>query len=129
MELKEEIGINAGRLWNTISRVNKASFTKLRSESDLGNNQVYEAIGWLAREDKISKEGRDYVLKSTNLTFEVGTNAGKIYDLIKENNNLSLKDLVERSDMRKKDILTAIGWLSKENKLEQDENGRFTIRS
>jgi hypothetical protein len=128
MNLKDEIGNNAGKVWSTISKINNASFTKLRAETDLKDNEMYEAIGWLAREDKIKREGRIYQLDSTNLTPEIGGNAGKIYKILQEKKELTLNDLMKSGKMNKKEVWTAIGWLVKEDKVASDESGRFTLK-
>ena len=60
---KRHIGINAGKIWNLLS--NKQSWTakQLSEETGLSKREIYTAIGWLAREDKIeinkTKDGED----------------------------------------------------------------------
>lgn len=129
MDLKEKIGNEAGAVWNAILASDQASFTKIRNETQLKNNEVYEAIGWLAREDKVKREGRRYKLDSTNLTPEIGENAGKIYDALHENNQLTMNDLLKSGRINRKNVWTAIGWLAREDKLEMDEMGRLKLKS
>jgi hypothetical protein len=128
MELRDEIGNEAGKVWNTISRMENASFNRLRSETELNNDEIYRAIGWLAREDKIGREGRNYQPEHTNLTPEIGGNAGRIYDLLKDNDRLTVNDLIQRGEMKRKDVWSAVGWLAREDKIYMDDTGRFTLR-
>ncbi|WP_294083262.1 winged helix-turn-helix domain-containing protein [Proteiniphilum sp. UBA5384] len=50
---KKKIGINAGIIWNLLNDYQKWSITKLCKASGLSEKEVYTAIGWLARENKI----------------------------------------------------------------------------
>lgn len=50
----EEIGINAGKVWVYLSnRNNFVNVLELKFNLKLTNTQLYLALGWLAREDKI----------------------------------------------------------------------------
>ena len=50
------IGNNAGILWNVLNANGKMTETKLKKESGLGSAEFYTALGWLARESKINVE-------------------------------------------------------------------------
>ena len=50
---KHEIGVNAGTIWQILSDNAKWNFTKLKKASGLNDKELYAALGWLAREDKI----------------------------------------------------------------------------
>lgn len=50
------IGNNAGILWNVLNANGKMTETKLKKESGLGSAEFYTALGWLAREGKINTE-------------------------------------------------------------------------
>ena len=56
----DEIGDVAGLIWKYLEEVDKATAAKLVTETGLKMNEVQRAIGWLAREDKITLacEGR-----------------------------------------------------------------------
>ena len=51
---KEMIGNLAGIVWRTLNEKGKLSFEELQRETLLDSESVSTAIGWLAREDKIS---------------------------------------------------------------------------
>jgi len=51
---KRIIGENAGIVWRTLESKGKLSFEQLQAETGLNMPDVFAAIGWLAREDKIS---------------------------------------------------------------------------
>ncbi len=58
--MNDEIGDAAGIIWSYLKNNDKATVTKLASETNLKANEVQRAIGWLAREEKIvfEREGR-----------------------------------------------------------------------
>ena len=47
------IGNNAGILWNVLNTNGKMTESKLKKESALGSAEFYTALGWLAREGKL----------------------------------------------------------------------------
>ena len=51
---KVQIGENAGIVWRTLESKGILSFEELQAETKLDQLQLFTAIGWLAREDKIS---------------------------------------------------------------------------
>jgi hypothetical protein len=52
----EQIGEAAGLVWQTLQQGGRMSFTKLFKEVAAPRDLVLQAIGWLAREDKIEIE-------------------------------------------------------------------------
>lgn len=51
--LEPEIGAHAGRVWKILDIWGETDFTTIKRLSDLDDNEVHCALGWLAREDKI----------------------------------------------------------------------------
>lgn len=51
---KNLIGENAGIVWRMLESKGSLSFEELQNETDLDLPEIFAAIGWLAREDKIS---------------------------------------------------------------------------
>ena len=50
------IGNNAGVIWNALNTHGKMTESKLKKETCLASAEFYTAIGWLAREGKINLE-------------------------------------------------------------------------
>jgi hypothetical protein len=50
------IGETAGAIWHSLEKNGQMSLTKLGKEIDAPRDVVMQAIGWLAREDKIAIE-------------------------------------------------------------------------
>lgn len=63
------IGENAGRLWNILDKVNEISIQDLRRQSQLTNEAIFTAIGWLAREGKVFICEKDRTVFLSNKTY------------------------------------------------------------
>lgn len=51
--LELEIGAHAGKIWKILDIWGDADFDTIKRLSDLDNNQVHSALGWLSREGKL----------------------------------------------------------------------------
>lgn len=58
MRTNKEIGMNAGIIWKYLdSKINKrCSYEELKHSTGLSDNDLNQAIGWLAREEKLFVE-------------------------------------------------------------------------
>lgn len=52
--MQRTIGDAAGKIWKYLKTNGQTSTTKLAIECELDNKMVQRAIGWLAREDKLT---------------------------------------------------------------------------
>ena len=52
----EEIGLNAGKLWSVLDENGKQNIKDVKKNLKITNNNLYAALGWLARENKITLE-------------------------------------------------------------------------
>jgi hypothetical protein len=63
----QSIGDTAGQVWNFLNEKDEANLSQLKKGVKADSNLVLQAIGWLAREEKliIQKKGRyiTYALK------------------------------------------------------------------
>ena len=51
--LTTKIGRDAGRVWDTLSKLGENDASSISKYSHIQQDEVYAALGWLAREDKI----------------------------------------------------------------------------
>jgi hypothetical protein len=58
--LKQEIGKTAGEIWKYLGKNGKLSLTDLSAKTKIKSDLAHQAIGWLAREEKVQfiKEGK-----------------------------------------------------------------------
>lgn len=124
-------GINAGKIWETLSH-NGSSMTqtKLQKMTKLPDEAFFSAIGWLARENKINKTGIVYRLGETNLTQKIGSNAGKIWNMLSKQKEADLSSIAKRINGDVQDVHSALGWLARENKIDtiRGKNHQIFIR-
>jgi hypothetical protein len=52
--MKEKIGTNAGLVWNILHEKGAKGVKELKKLTKLTEKDIYAAIGWLAREEKLS---------------------------------------------------------------------------
>lgn len=52
----EKIGTYAGLVWNALNEADVLGIKQLKKITKLKDKEVYAAIGWLAREDKVNVE-------------------------------------------------------------------------
>ena len=53
---REEIGLNAGLVWNALNESEGSTLKGLKKVTKLKDKQLYAALGWLSREDKVTIE-------------------------------------------------------------------------
>lgn len=59
-ELIVRIGFVAGEIWMYLDKNKEATPIKLKASLGLSNTMLYLALGWLARENKVNIEQKDY---------------------------------------------------------------------
>ncbi len=114
----EEFGKNAGEIWRTLQTFGPQTETKLKETTRMHDDAFYSAVGWLARENKICKEGPIYRLGDTNLTGKIGVDAGKIWKELETRGTIDVCDVSTLHQMDERDVYAALGWLARENKVD-----------
>ena len=51
--MKEKIGDNAGKVWSVLHESGKSNIKDLKKATKLTEKDLFAALGWLAREDKV----------------------------------------------------------------------------
>lgn len=52
--MSDSIGVAAGKIWDYLNENGEASVTKITKETGLNKNEVQRAVGWLAKENKLT---------------------------------------------------------------------------
>jgi len=55
--LTDKIGVDAGKIWDTLNQWGEVDVSSIARITDIDERDVYSALGWLAREDKIQAKG------------------------------------------------------------------------
>lgn len=118
VDVIEEFGLNAGRVWTALNSYGSLTDAQLMENTSLRTQELYAAIGWLARENKIRKNGEAYKLDDTNLTDKIGKDAGKIWELLITEDTVDTIYVSKLTKMNEKDTYSALGWLAREGKIQ-----------
>ncbi len=57
--MKEKIGNNAGIVWNALEGQGSKNLKDVKKATKLTEKDLYAALGWLAREEKLNFEEKD----------------------------------------------------------------------
>ena len=118
-----EFSQSAGKVWRTINTHGPLTKEELIKNTRLPKKNFYAAIGWLARENKIYYDNNRYMLGETNLTSEIGTDAGKIWKTLQVWGEIDISSISRLAKIEEIDAYHALGWLAREDKL-QAKKGR-----
>jgi hypothetical protein len=111
-------GDQAGTVWQILHKRGPLLESELLSLTHLTEPQLYAAIGWLARENKVRKENNTYLLGETNLVPIIGKDAGKIWRTLEIWGEVDVQSLARLSRIVEHDVFTAVGWLAREGKVD-----------
>ena len=114
----EHFGLNAGKVWKALDTHGSLTNTKLMKTTKLKEDEFYAAIGWLAKENKICKDGRGYRLGWTNLIDKIGEDAGKLWNIFDTWGEMDATYLPKLAGVAPEDVYSALGWLVREGKLD-----------
>ncbi len=122
VEIFHKFGRNAGKIWVELNKRGPLEGKTILKKTRLKEEDFYAAVGWLAREDKISYKAGIYELNQTNLEQEIGGNAGKVYTTLYNHGEITIPSIVKIAKIHKKEAYSAIGWLAREDKLGYKKN-------
>lgn len=63
---RANIGLNAGKVWHKLNETGRITIPKLALKLKLGVEETTLAVGWLARESKVTVERKDGLLYVCN---------------------------------------------------------------
>jgi hypothetical protein len=114
----EQFGQKAGQVWNILNQKGPSTQPKIIDTTRIDQYEFCAAIGWLARENKICKHGSTYKLGESNLTAKIGTDAGKVWEVLNTKGQCEIYDISRYAKMEEQDVYAALGWLARENKID-----------
>jgi len=113
----KNFGRNAGEIWVTLNTHGPLNQSSLIKNTKLSLKDFYTGVGWLARENKIYKDGTFYRLGETNLTNTIGENAGKVWRLLNSQGEVNVSSIAKTQQIKIQDAYSALGWLACEDKI------------
>ena len=115
--ITDNFGRDAGKIWMTLDKFGPLSQSRLLKIIGLRQRDFYAAIGWLAKENKIFLNDTDYSLGETNMGYNIGEDAGKVWNIINNCGEIEFKYIPKLANISEKDTYCALGWLAKEGKI------------
>ena len=127
-DLVSKSSVSAGKIWSALNEKGSLKKEDLLNMTNLDENEFFNGLGWLARENKIAKIDELYKLDNTNLEPEIGTYAGKIWKILDTWEDADLQSIKHLANLNDEQLQSAIGWLAKEDKICINEKNRFTLK-
>ena len=122
-------GENAGKIWSALNQEGCSKKDKLLDITKLDEENFYAGVGWLAREDKITKEDEDcFTLGNTNLETKIGSHAGLVWKILDIWGDADYRTIKRLSNLEDNDLQSALGWLAREDKIVVNENQKFLLK-
>jgi len=123
-EVNKNFGENAGKIWISLNTFGPQNESSLIKNTRLSLEDFFSGIGWLARENKIYKDGPYYKLGETNLTNIIGEYAGKVWRLLESQGQVEVPSIARITQIKIQDAYSALGWLAREDKIKTDDKSR-----
>ena len=128
-DLTTKFGENAGKIWLVLNKEGCLKEKKLMKITQLDNDDFFIGVGWLAKENKISKEDKDcFKLDVSNLDSEIGAHAGKVWKILDIWGDADFTTIKRLSDLEDNEVHAALGWLARENKICVDEKQKYNLK-
>ena len=128
-EVTTKFGESAGKIWAVLNEKGILHKDEIIEKSDLKEEDFHTGIGWLARENKISKiQENCFKIDNTNLEKEIGTHAGRVYKILDIWGDVDYTTIQRLSDLQDNEVRSALGWLAREDKIVLDKNKRYTLK-
>ena len=124
-----KFGENAGRIWDALNSKGCLDRDELLEITELSDNDLFTGVGWLAKENKISREGEGcFKLDNSNLESEIGTHAGRVWKILDIWGDADFTTIKRLSDLDDNEVHSALGWLAREDKIYVSENQRYNLK-
>jgi len=122
-------GENAGKIWIVLNQEGCLKKEKIIEKTKMDEDDFYTGIGWLARENKVTKEDNDcFRLGNTNLESEIGSHAGKIWKILDIWGDADFKTIKRLSSLDDNEVQSALGWLAREDKININNDQKFVLK-
>ena len=118
VKITNTYGKNAGKIWHVLNKHGTLTPTQLMKKTGLTREDLYTALGWLAKENKIIFDDNNFSLGDYNWNTTIGPNAGKVWDVVETCEEIDTKYIPKLADISDIDFYYAIGWLAKEGKID-----------
>jgi hypothetical protein len=128
-DVSTKFGESAGKIWDILNEKDRLNKDQLIEIAQLDEQELFTAIGWLARENKIAKDEQNcFKLDDSNLRPEIGDHAGRIWKILDIWGNADIETIKRLSDLNEDQVLSALGWLAREGKIIINEDNKYLLK-
>jgi hypothetical protein len=127
-DITSKFGDSAGKIWQVLNEKGSLNKDEILQTTSLNETDLHLGIGWLARENKISRQQDYYKLENTNLESEIGAQAGRIWKILDIWGEADVETIKRLSDLDENQVHSAIGWLAKEDKIKINGKNKFNLK-
>lgn len=120
-DITTDFGHNAGIIWDILNKKGVLKKDILLNETTIGESNFHAAIGWLARENKISCNDNYFRLEQTNLESEISNYAGLVWNILDTWGNIDFESIKKLSHLDDNQVYSALGWLAREGKIKAND--------
>jgi len=127
--INTSFGTIAGKIWDALNEKGCLEKQTILDLTKLSEDDFYIGVGWLARENKISREDENcFKLDNTNPESKIGEHAGRIWKILDIWGDADFNTIKRLSDLENNEIHSALGWLACEDKIIEDEKQKLTLK-
>ena len=112
------LGKYVGEVWTFLDSNGPQTEQNILAKTNLKTNELCFAVGWLSKENKISKDDTTYKLGETNLKSKIGKDAGHVWKILDMWGEVDLESISRLAKIEESDVFCAVGWLAREEKLD-----------
>ena len=105
------------KVWNFLDTNGPQTEHIIIEKTNLKTNELCFAVGWLAKENKISKDDTTYKLGETNLISTIGKDAGNVWKILDMWGEVDIASIARLAKIDESDVFYAVGWLAREDKI------------
>lgn len=128
-DITTKCGNNAGKIWSVLNEKGCLKKDDIISMTELNEKDFHAGLGWLARENKVSRHDEDcFKIDNTNLDTEIGSHAGRVWKVLDIWGDVDYDSMKRLSDLGDEELHTALGWLACEGKITFDGKNRFNLK-
>ena len=124
-----KFGESAGKIWQALNQRSPLKKEDILKITKLSESDFHAGVGWLARENKISKDaGGFYKLDATNLSPNIGSTAGRVWKIMDIWGNVEFPMITRLADVDVEEAYSALGWLAREDKIKINEKEKYDLK-
>jgi len=114
----KSIGMIANRFKKIIDTGKQLTYLDVHKKLNVSENEYYAAVGWLARENKVSNTGFTLHFLDTDSDVKICNDAKKVWKVLETHGEVNITSIRKLTRIDSDEVFSALGWLARENKID-----------